>query len=86
VSGIDKNGRDKRGYANPDDKTRHEHGYVTLCGMRLAIPDDCCNQAVTVRRVSAVKLIDGLAGESPASADCPVGDHLMHCAVGRFAR
>src|SRR5258708_396365 len=26
-----------------------------------------------VRRVSAVKLIDGLAGESPASADYPVG-------------
>ena len=26
-----------------------------------------------VRRDSAVKLIDGLAGESPASADCPVG-------------
>ena len=29
--------------------------------------------AITVRRDSAVKLIDGLAGESPASADCPVG-------------
>ena len=28
---------------------------------------------MTVRRDSAVKLIDGLAGESPASADCPVG-------------
>src|ERR1035437_1845794 len=27
----------------------------------------------SVRRDSAVKLIDGLAGESPASADCPVG-------------
>ena len=26
-----------------------------------------------VRRDGAVKLIDGLAGESPASADCPVG-------------
>ena len=26
-----------------------------------------------VRRDSAVKLIDGLAGESPASAGCPVG-------------
>ena len=26
-----------------------------------------------VRRDSAVKLVDGLAGESPASADCPVG-------------
>ena len=26
-----------------------------------------------MRRDSAVKLIDGLAGESPASADCPVG-------------
>jgi hypothetical protein len=40
VSGIDKNRRDKRGYANPDYKTRHEHGYVTLCRMRLAIPDE----------------------------------------------
>jgi hypothetical protein len=29
--------------------------------------------AILVRRDSAVKLIDGLAGESPASADCPVG-------------
>jgi hypothetical protein len=29
--------------------------------------------AVTVRRASAVKLIDDLAGESPASADYPVG-------------
>jgi hypothetical protein len=35
--------------------------------------DCCCNIAITVRRDSAVKLIDGLAGESPASADCPVG-------------
>ena len=26
-----------------------------------------------MRRDSAVKLIDGLAGESPASAGCPVG-------------
>jgi hypothetical protein len=33
----------------------------------------CCNQAVTVRRDSAAKLVDGLAGESPASADYPVG-------------
>ena len=30
-------------------------------------------QAISVRRDSAVKLIDGLAGESPASAGCPVG-------------
>jgi hypothetical protein len=29
--------------------------------------------AMLVRRDSAVKLIDGLAGENPASADCPVG-------------
>jgi hypothetical protein len=29
--------------------------------------------AMLVRRDSAVKLIDGLAGESPASAGCPVG-------------
>src|SRR6202521_5433304 len=28
---------------------------------------------IFVRRDSAVKLIDGLAGESPASAGCPVG-------------
>ncbi len=28
---------------------------------------------ILVRRDSAVKLIDGLAGESPASAGCPVG-------------
>src|SRR5215469_11023683 len=28
---------------------------------------------VRVRRVSAMKLVDDLAGESPASADCPVG-------------
>jgi hypothetical protein len=34
---------------------------------------DWRNQAVTVRRDSAVKLVDGLAGESPASADYPVG-------------
>ena len=33
----------------------------------------CRNQAFTVRRDSAVKLIDGLAGESPASAGYPVG-------------
>ena len=26
-----------------------------------------------MRRDSAVKLVDDLAGESPASADCPVG-------------
>jgi len=26
-----------------------------------------------VRRDSAVKLVDDLAGESPVSADCPVG-------------
>jgi hypothetical protein len=44
MSGIDKNRRDKRGYADPDYKIHHEHGYVTLCRMRLAIPDDCCNQ------------------------------------------
>jgi hypothetical protein len=31
------------------------------------------NQAITVRRDSAAKLVDGLAGESPASADYPVG-------------
>ncbi len=47
MSGIDKNRRDKRGYADPDYKTHHEHGYVTLCRMRLAIPDDCCNQAIS---------------------------------------
>ena len=29
--------------------------------------------AMLVRRDSAVKLVDGLAGESPATADCPVG-------------
>src|ERR1700681_932253 len=29
--------------------------------------------AILVRRDSAVKLIDDLAGESPAGADCPVG-------------
>jgi hypothetical protein len=29
--------------------------------------------AMLVRRDSAVKLIDGLTGESPVSADCPVG-------------
>src|SRR5580765_729673 len=29
--------------------------------------------AIFVRRDSAVKLVDGLAGESPASADYPVG-------------
>jgi hypothetical protein len=35
---------------------------------------DCWRKVViTVRRDSAVKLIDGLAGESPASAGCPVG-------------
>jgi hypothetical protein len=28
---------------------------------------------ILVRRDSAVKLVDDLAGESPASADCPVG-------------
>ena len=28
---------------------------------------------ILVRRDSAVKLVDGLAGGSPASADCPVG-------------
>jgi hypothetical protein len=29
--------------------------------------------AMFVRRDSAVKLVDDLAGESPVSADCPVG-------------
>jgi hypothetical protein len=29
--------------------------------------------AISVRRDSAAKLVDGLAGESPASADYPVG-------------
>ena len=29
--------------------------------------------AILVRRDSAVKLVDDLAGESPVSADCPVG-------------
>jgi hypothetical protein len=29
--------------------------------------------AIFVRRDSAVKLVDDLAGESPVSADCPVG-------------
>ena len=29
--------------------------------------------AIYVRRDSAVKLVDDLAGESPASANCPVG-------------
>ena len=38
-----------------------------------AILDGWRKIAVTVRRDSAVKLIDGLAGESPASADYPVG-------------
>jgi hypothetical protein len=33
--------------------------------------------AITVRRDSAVKLIDGLAGESPASAGCPVGTGVI---------
>ena len=28
---------------------------------------------IFVRRDSAVKLVDDLAGESPVSADCPVG-------------
>ena len=28
---------------------------------------------ILVRRASAVKLVDDLAGESPASANCPVG-------------
>ena len=32
-----------------------------------------CNIAITVRRDGAAKLVDGLAGESPASADYPVG-------------
>ena len=30
-------------------------------------------ESITVRRASAVKLVDDLAGESPASANCPVG-------------
>ena len=30
-------------------------------------------KAISVRRDSAVKLLDGLAGESPVSAGCPVG-------------
>jgi hypothetical protein len=29
--------------------------------------------AMLVRRDSAVKLVDDLTGESPVSADCPVG-------------
>jgi len=39
---------------------------------RLARSDDEWN-AIFVRRDSAVKLVDDLAGESPVSADCPVG-------------
>jgi hypothetical protein len=32
-----------------------------------------CEMAMFVRRDSAVKLVDDLAGESPVSADYPVG-------------
>jgi hypothetical protein len=35
--------------------------------------NSCRKIAITVRRDSAVKLVDGLGGESPASADYPVG-------------
>jgi hypothetical protein len=35
--------------------------------------DYCCKIPITVRRDSAVKLVDDLAGESPVSADYPVG-------------
>ena len=40
-------------------------------GPAPAIEDD--GDARTIIRISAVKLIDDLAGESPASADYPVG-------------
>jgi hypothetical protein len=40
---------------------------------RCLSADNCRNQAISVRRDSAAKLVDGLASESPASADYPVG-------------
>jgi hypothetical protein len=42
-------------------------------GLAVSQKDWWRNIPITVRRDSAVKLIDGLAGESPASASCPVG-------------
>src|ERR1700681_1540650 len=42
-------------------------------GLAVSQKDWWRNIPITVRRDSAVKLIDGLAGEGPASARCRVG-------------
>ena len=43
---------------------------VNVLGDRILLPN--C-PPLGVRRDCTVKLVDDLAGESPASADCPVG-------------
>ena len=53
-------------------------GFDNNCFTNFALSGDSFERVlneigILVRRDSAVKLIDGLAGESPASAGCPVG-------------
>jgi hypothetical protein len=61
-------------------RTERIHRYIILVGSghrddqrRSARCPILSEIAIFVRRDSAVKLVDGLAGESPASADYPVG-------------
>ena len=55
--------------ANRRGDLRREHD----TGRRIAKPQAVQIEQPKYGRDGAVKLIDGLAGESPASADCPVG-------------
>jgi hypothetical protein len=54
-------------------KSYQSYGLITRCRESKSLRCKWRKQGITVRRDSAVKLIDGLAGESPASAGYPVG-------------